>query len=215
MFMTFEGIDGAGKSTLVGFLGHAMMWKGDLWVHKTFEPGSTQVGADIRKLIMYNPKISPQTQYLLFAADRAENLSEIRRHIERGRIVCCDRYIGSSLTYQVANGLKEDDILAVFYAMGGFMPDLTFWLDLDAETAQTRVIQAKTEGRDNNHFDVRPLQYYRDLQARYANLAHRYDWIRLDASQPTRKVANQAIDAILNSKYTEFAEKISFLKEQL
>ena len=141
MFVTFEGLDGSGKTTQVDRLRARLEAEGREVV-ATREPGGTPLGEGIRELVLHGHEMSPWAEALLFASARAEHVEEvIRPALERGADVLCDRYVDSSLAYQgIARGLGLERVLEVnLDAVGGLMPDRTFVLALDSETASGRV----------------------------------------------------------------------------
>jgi dTMP kinase len=139
VFVTFEGLDGSGKSTQAA-LAASYLAEGGREVVATREPGGTALGERIRELLLDGPEMSAWAEASLFAAARAE-LAErvIRPALGRGAAVVCDRYLDSSLAYQgVARGLGIDRILEINAAVTDLMPDRTFVLVVDDVTAKTR-----------------------------------------------------------------------------
>ena len=143
IFITLEGPDGSGKSSLLPRLA-AVLRGGGCEVVTTREPGSTPLGEQIRRLVLdTTPKIdrTGEADALLFAASRAEHVAEvIRPALERGAVVLCDRYADSSLAYQGSgSGVVLEDLRAVQrFATGGLVPDLTILLDLPVDVGLSR-----------------------------------------------------------------------------
>jgi dTMP kinase len=143
VFITLEGPDGSGKSSLLRRLSAHLVAAG-CDVVATREPGSTPLGDQVRRLVLdTEPKIDRTglTDALLFAASRAQHVAEvIRPALARGAIVVCDRYLDSSMAYQGAgSGLPMDELAAVQrFATGGLVPDLTILLDLPVEVGLAR-----------------------------------------------------------------------------
>ena len=143
MFITLEGPDGSGKSSLLPRLAAALR-VGGCEVVTTREPGSTPLGEQIRRLVLdTEPKIdrTGRADALLFAASRAEHVAEvIRPALERGAVVVCDRYADSSLAYQGhGSGVPLDELRVVQrFATGALVPDLTILLDLPVEVGLGR-----------------------------------------------------------------------------
>lgn len=142
--IAIEGIDGSGKSTLARHLFNALSQKYP--VNLTKEPGDTFVGKQIRAIIAQTPTepISPKTEFLLFAADRAEHFSKhIKPLIEKNYIVISDRCADSSLAYQgYGRGLSKDNIKLVnSWAMNGSSPDLTIFVKVPVKVALERIAQ--------------------------------------------------------------------------
>lgn len=142
MFITFEGPDGSGKSTQIRKLSEYFAQQG-YCVVLTNEPGDTQVGAQIRDLLL-NPVyqgITPETEALLYAADRAQHVRQvIRPALEAGNVVICDRYIDSTIAYQYFGRQLPGDFIECItrQAIDGIMPDVTVVLELSTEAAERR-----------------------------------------------------------------------------
>ena len=140
MFVTFEGLDGAGKSTQISCLREHLVDSGREVV-ETREPGGTPLGERIRDLVLNGVEVSPWAETALFAAARAELVEQvIRPALERGADVLCDRYIDSSLAYQgIARQLGIEVVLDLnLHATRGLLPDRTFLLLVDPEEASRR-----------------------------------------------------------------------------
>jgi dTMP kinase len=140
MFVTFEGVDGSGKSTQSRLLAERLRAEGRDVV-LTREPGGTSVGEQIRELLLHGEEMAPWTEAALFAAARAQLVEEvIRPALARGADVVSDRYLDSSLAYQgVARGLGVEPVLELnLLATSGLLPDRTFLLALPPEEAAAR-----------------------------------------------------------------------------
>src|SRR3954451_7117208 len=149
MFVSFEGVDGSGKSTQARLLADHLRAAGREVV-LTREPGGTPLGESIRELLLGGEEMAPWAEAALFAAARAELVAEvIGPALDRGAWVVCDRFVDSSLAYQgIARGLGLDEVLELnLPAVGGRLPDRTFVLLLDAASASQRLRGGRGPGR--------------------------------------------------------------------
>ncbi len=140
MFISFEGVDGSGKTTQVELLADQLRAEGREVV-ATREPGGTELGERIRELILHGDVMAPWAEASLFAAARAQLVDEvIRPALARGADVICDRYIDSSLAYQgIARGLGVERVLELnLLATAGLLPERTFVLVIPLEEAERR-----------------------------------------------------------------------------
>ena len=141
LFIAIEGIDGAGKTTCARLLANSLISQ-SYPVTLTKEPGSTEVGAEIRHLILnWGNDTAPETQLALMLADRVEHLNKVvRPALEAGNIVICDRYSASTIAYQgYGLGLPLPLVQrANTLATRGLMPDLTFFFDVPPERSEER-----------------------------------------------------------------------------
>nr|WP_202129859.1 dTMP kinase [Rathayibacter iranicus] len=147
MFVTLEGGDGAGKTTQARLLEEWLAARGETVV-RTREPGGTDVGVQIREIVLHHRgEIDPRAEAMLYAADRAQHIGTlVRPAIERGEVVVQDRYIDSSVAYQGAGRvLDAGEVRALSeWATHDLRPDLTVLLDLDPSLARTRLDSART-----------------------------------------------------------------------
>jgi dTMP kinase len=142
LFITFEGGDGSGKSTQAALLTTWLEGEGHT-VLRSREPGGTDVGTEIREIVLHHRgDIAPRADALLYAADRAQHVAmRVRPALARGEVVILDRYLDSSVAYQGAGrvlGATEVRELSL-WAAEGLLPDLTVLLDLDESVARTRL----------------------------------------------------------------------------
>lgn len=188
--LTFEGTEGAGKSTLIRELRGLMTSQG-LECETTREPGGSQVAEQIRKVILENP-MAPWTELFLYEASRAEHLAKtIRPALAAGKIVLCDRFTDSSLAYQAhARGLPWKDVeLLNRIATQGLKPDLTVFLDIDPAVGLGRA-------SDKNRFEAEGLAFQKKVRAGFQR-ARRADpkrWLVLKPAAPdllARKVLEE------------------------
>src|ERR687896_2496395 len=141
MFVTFEGLDGSGKTTQAELLRERLEadWRE---VVSTREPGGTPLGESIRQLVLHGSHVTPWAEALLYAAARAQHVEEvIRPALERGAMVVCDRYLDSSVAYQgVGRELGLDRVLELnLAAVDGLLPDVTFLLALAPAAVDARI----------------------------------------------------------------------------
>ncbi|MFH0916016.1 MAG: dTMP kinase [bacterium] len=168
LFITFEGLDGCGKSTQMELLATALRERGYV-VLVTREPGGTTLGESIRDLLL-DPRhhgMSTRAEALLYAAARAHLVEQvIRPALDDGQVVLCDRYLDSSLAYQgYGRGLGTDDIISLnVWGTECLFPDLTLFLDLDDSIRSTRVaaVPDRLEAEDDE-FHQRVAEGYRTL----------------------------------------------------
>lgn len=194
MFVTFEGIDGSGKSTQAELL-RARLEADGFDVVVTREPGGTELGERIRDLVLHGGHVSPWAEALLYAASRAQHVDEvIRPALERGAWVVCDRYVDSSVAYQgVGRELGLDRVLDLnLAAVGGLMPDRTFLLELDVAASSGR-LQGDHDRleREPGDFHTRVADGYRELAARF-----RERIVVLDAASPPDTLAEEVYGAL-------------------
>jgi dTMP kinase len=187
VFVSFEGVDGSGKSTQARLLEEHLRGLGRDVV-ATREPGGTALGEELRRLVLNGPEISPWAEAALFAAARAEHAAEvIRPAIARGADVVCDRFVDSSLAYQgIARGLGLDLVLQLnLTVLEGLLPDRTFVVDVDAATAAGR-----RQG-EPDRIEQEGDGFQAEVGRAYAKLAARFpDRVELlDGSEPPEQIA--------------------------
>jgi len=169
MFVTFEGVDGSGKSTQAELLRDSLAADGRE-VLLTREPGGTEVGEGIRELVLEGPAMTPWSEAALFAAARAELVETvIRPALARGAIVISDRYIDSSLAYQgIARDVGLDHVLELnLHAVRGLLPDRTVLLLVEPELAARRAVLQDRLEREGREFHERVAAAYRELAGLY------------------------------------------------
>ncbi len=170
MFVSFEGVDGSGKTTQARLLEEHLKGLGRDVV-ATREPGGTELGEELRRLVLNGPEISPWAEAAIFAAARAEHAAEvIRPALARGADVVCDRFVDSSLAYQgIARGLGLDRVLELnLTVLEGLLPDRAFVVALDAETAAER-----REGKPDR-IEQEGDGFQADVGRAYEQLAERF-----------------------------------------
>lgn len=190
IFITMEGPDGSGKSTQIALLREYLESKGyDVII--TREPGGTTISEAIREIILNKDykEMAPVTEMLLYASARAQLVSEvIGPAIRTGKAVISDRFIDSSLVYQgMARGLGVETVYNVnSVAIGDYMPDVTFLLDLPAEIG----IGRKKDQKELDRMELESLDFHRDVAEGYRSLAGKYpDRIEtVDATLPIDEI---------------------------
>jgi dTMP kinase len=178
-FITFEGIDGSGRSTQMRILAKHLRSEGRD-VLEAVEPGGTPVGSQIRRILLdsANQDLRPTTELLLYFASRAQNVEQcILPGLSAGKIVLCDRFTDSTLAYQgYARGLGEETVLTLDrIACHGLSPDLTLLVDLDLETGLSRA-QVRNTGAagSETRMDDQAIEFHRKVRAAYLDLAKKY-----------------------------------------
>lgn len=171
LFISFEGIDGVGKSTQADLL-ESWLTAQNKAVVRTLEPGGTDVGVEIRKILLHHKgDLAPRAEAALFAADRAHHVaSKIRPALEQGKIVITDRYFDSSVAYQGAGrDLSRTEVRDLsLWAVGGLLPDLTVLLDLPAEQARAR---RNTSGTEPDRLEKEKTEFFETVRSAYLDLA--------------------------------------------
>lgn len=188
MFITIEGPEGSGKSSVAKKVAEMLERDGEQIV-MTREPGGTPIAEQIRNVILdkENTKMDPMTEALLYAASRRQHLVEkVWPLSKEGKIVISDRFIDSSLAYQGgARGLGIDRIydLNMTYATEGYSPDLTLLFDLDPEIGLARI--AANASREVNRLDLEKIEFHRQVRQTFLDLAKRFPerFVVIDASK--------------------------------
>jgi dTMP kinase len=188
VFVTFEGLDGSGKTTQVELLRAALEREGRTVV-ATREPGGTPLGERVREILLGDVEISPWAEAALFAAARAELVERvIAPDLSRGGDVICDRYIDSSLAYQgIARGLGVERVLELnLHATRGLLPDRTFLLLLDPERASGRL------DRDPDRIELEGDEFRAAVDGAYRSLAEMFPRrvIPIDATRSPDEIAS-------------------------
>ncbi|HFH9922194.1 TPA: dTMP kinase [Streptococcus suis] len=199
-FITFEGPDGAGKTTVLQELLPKLQVLG-LEVITTREPGGVAIAEDIRKIILdpANTAMDHKTELLLFIAARRQHLVEkVLPPLQEGKMVIIDRFIDSSVAYQGhGRGLDIADIDWLNrYATDGFKPDLTLYFDIDAEEGLARI--ARNAERDVDRLDMEKADMHRRVRQGYLAILEKEPerFVKIDASQPLEAVVQDALGII-------------------
>ena len=192
-FVTFEGIDGAGKTTISRLVTEFLRAKGHA-VFLTSEPTKTWLGDAVRHA--YDDDVGAVAESFLFLADRAAHVDEIRSHLENGELVLCDRYADSTYAYQGARlkGIVKDPIRFLQQASKGWTlePDLTVLLRVTPNLGLKRIQGRPTRIR------FEELPFLREVAANYDRLSRSRRFVVLDGARTAEVVAREATMAIEN-----------------
>lgn len=188
MFITFEGIDGVGKSTQLNLLQQWLEGRGHEVV-RTLEPGGTELGQEIRHLLLHRKgDVSPRSEALLYAADRAHHVAtKIRPALDAGKVVLSDRYFDSSVAYQgAARELDVEEVRNIsLWAVDNLLPDLTVLLDLDAEAA---MIRRSTTGTEPDRLEREKVDFFVRAREQYLALAVEPRFLVIDATKSVDEI---------------------------
>lgn len=201
IFISFEGVDGCGKSTQIKELRRRLRSLGDKLII-TREPGGTLLGEDIRKILQRTsdtPKISDRAELLLFTASRAQLVEEmLEPSLQEGHHVIADRFLDSTAIYQgVARGLDEETVAQVNrFAVGTCMPDVTFLLDIAPADSRLRLEARADEPLDR--FEKLPDSFFNDVREGYLKLAKAEPkrFVLIDAMQKISAISDQIWETI-------------------
>ncbi|MEJ7490395.1 dTMP kinase [Staphylococcus pettenkoferi] len=203
-FITFEGPEGSGKTTVIREITQRLESEG--WeVVVTREPGGVKTGEDIRKILLEGEAIDDRSEALLFAASRREHLvNKVLPALREGKVVLCDRYIDSSLAYQgYARGIGVEEVRSINeFAINGLYPDLTLYLDIRASVGIQRI---NDNQRTQNRLDREKLDFHEKVVEGYRQIIHNEPnrFAVINAEQSIEEVANSAYESII-----KFLEKI-------
>lgn len=201
MFITFEGIEGCGKTTQVTRL-QKRLTEYKIPLVTTFEPGGTAIGKGIRRILLDagNKSISPLAELMLYAADRAQHVEEvIKPALDQGLWVLCDRFFDATVVYQGFARKQDMDLINILNGAvtQGFRPDLTFLFDCPVKMGIDRALKRNQAlghtGQDR--FEKEKLRFHEDVRSGYLELAGKYDkrFVVVDASQTKEAVEEEII----------------------
>ncbi|MDQ0220922.1 dTMP kinase [Peribacillus cavernae] len=192
LFITMEGPEGAGKTTILQKLGNFLGGLG-YNILLTREPGGIPISEQIREVILNkeNTEMDGRTEALLYAAARRQHMVEkVIPAMEEGRIVLCDRFIDSSLAYQgYARGLGMEEVYGINqFAIDGVMPDITFYFDIEPAEGLKRI--QTNDNREVNRLDLEELNFHEKVRVGYLRTIDKWKerFIIIDASQEIEKV---------------------------
>ena len=202
IFITLEGIDGAGKSSHLEAIEALFRARGRTVV-RTREPGGTPLAETLRELILQRPMDALTESLLVFAARRDHIVQVIAPALARGEVVLCDRFTDATFAYQGAGRGFDPDVLAELerwaqtgqggQAGGLLQPDLTLWFDLAPEVAAQRLAGARLPDR----FESQPVEFFRRVAAGYAQRAQAASrFQKIDADNAREEVSRQVVAAL-------------------
>lgn len=203
-FITFEGIDGSGKSTQLRLLAAHLRARGRD-VITTREPGGTELGRQLREAFLEtHEKVAPMAELLAFAADRAQHVEYlIKPALAVGKVVISDRYADATFAYQGAGrGFPADKVNQVIaLATGGLKPDLTLFFDIPVEMAITRMSDRAESEAKANRMDAETAEFYHRVRDAYLTIA---------AAEPERFIIVEASGSVeeIQGKVDEIVSKI-------
>ncbi|KAA8756826.1 MULTISPECIES: dTMP kinase [Paenibacillus] len=209
-FITLEGGEGSGKTTMIGRIGSYFEERGIPYV-VTREPGGIEIAEKIRSIILdpLHTAMDARTEALLYAAARSQHLAEkVEPALRAGKAVICDRFVDSSLVYQgYARGLGIENVWAINrFAIGDLMPDVTLYLDIEPEVGLARI--DSHDGREVNRLDLENLEFHRKVREGYFLLKEQFpERIRvIDASMKQEDVLAAMILSLETGILKDFDE---------
>ncbi|WFR63686.1 dTMP kinase [Paenibacillus amylolyticus] len=209
-FITLEGGEGSGKTTMIGRIGSYFEERGIPYV-VTREPGGIEIAEKIRSIILdpLHTAMDARTEALLYAAARSQHLAEkVEPALRAGKTVICDRFVDSSLVYQgYARGLGIENVWAINrFAIGDLMPDVTLYLDIEPEVGLARI--DAHDGREVNRLDLENLEFHRKVREGYFLLKEQFPerFRVIDASMKQEEVLAAMILSLETGILKDFDE---------
>jgi dTMP kinase len=213
LFITFEGMEGCGKSTQLELLKASLIEEG-LPVTATREPGGTEIGEKIRSILLTEEgtKLFPLTELLLYISCRAQLIEEvIRPALEKGNIVLCDRFSDSTVVYQGFGRGLDMNIIDVFNktAASNIVPDLTFILDCPVEygleKALKRIDTAKGESAKENRFEMADVSFHHKVREGFLKLATTNERFKIIKGDRDKLEIHQEIHRMVKTYLTKLS----------
>lgn len=200
VFITFEGGEGSGKTTIASLVKEQLEKEG-YQVVLTREPGGVDIAEEIRNVILdvKNTNMDKKTEALLYAASRRQHLVEkVIPALNQGAVVICDRFIDSSLVYQgLARGIDIDEVYEMnLFATENILPQRTIFFDIQPELGMQRI--AMNKDREVNRLDMEKMDFHHKVYQGYLQICNKYPQriVKVDASQSVENVFNQVIGKI-------------------
>lgn len=209
-FLVFEGLDGSGKSTLISGLS-SYLDKIQIKFELTREPGGTELGEEIRELLLrnYGDTPCPRTELLLYEAGRAQHVEKkIKPAIAEGKWVLCDRFTASTLAFQAGGrGIEAEPIIWLNeFATDGCSPQLSILLDLPIEESEKRMQKRNNEGQEKDRMESEKAEFHQRVRSYYLQVAkaNEKDWLVLDARMKPEVMLSNLIDRLKERKCLPF-----------
>lgn len=206
IFITLEGPDGAGKTTVIKKLSEQLMKDINMEVVTTREPGGIPIAEEIRQVILdpKNNEMDERTEALLYAAARRQHLvQKVLPSLEAGKIVLCDRFIDSSIAYQgVGRGIGKTEVQKINdFAIEGHYPDLTIYLDVPSEIGLERINKGRKQS-ELDRLDNESLDFHKKVRSAYLDLVkeHSERIVLIDTEDNIEKVVKNCYD-LIKDKY--------------
>lgn len=200
IFITFEGGEGSGKTTIAAMVKDILDKEG-YSVTLTREPGGVEIAEEIRDIIhdVKNTNMDRKTEALLYAASRRQHLVEkIIPALEKGNIVICDRYVDSSMVYQgIARGIGIDEVYQMnLFATESILPKRTIFFNIKPEDGLSRVYANKV--REVNRLDLEKIEFHKKVYEGYLEICSKFDnrIVKIDASVSIEEVLGQVLEKI-------------------
>jgi dTMP kinase len=208
-FMTFEGIEGCGKSTHVTLLAQALRTRG-YDVIATREPGGTSIGQTLREILLHSATtpLAQGTELLLMLADRAQHVQDvISPGLREGKVVISDRFVDSTVAYQGHGRGIERELLARLntFACNGCLPVLTILLDLPVEEGLRRALKRRGAAEAADHFEAESVAFHQRVREGFLTVAHAEPQrvYVLDSRQPIEAIHQEIVTVVLERLASE------------